>query len=213
MTAAVLDISNVLNSLLKNAKLSEAELSRKVGLPRATINRLVSGKTPDPRASTLNVIAQYFNVSVDQLLGISPIVSYENSLTNVTTLTSIPIIEWDYLLDWENIIKTIKPKKLHDWVTIDSSIDEGKFALRVKGESMWPQFQEDTILIINTEKDYKNRDFVIAHIASQDEIVFRQLLIENKYMFLRAINSIFPAIRFQNRDKIIGSVIQVRKNY
>jgi SOS-response transcriptional repressor LexA len=213
MTAATLDISNILTYLLKQAKISEAELSRKINLPRATINRLVSGKTPDPRASTLNAISQYFNVSVDQLLGIQPLILNEDSSILSNVQSCIPILEWNETSTWEETVNNIKPDGHYDWVMVDPSIDEGKFALRVKGEAMWPQFQENTILIINTIKEAKNRDFVIAYLKQSDEIIFRQLLIENKYKFLKAINNIFPSIKLEENDKIIGIVIQVRKNY
>jgi SOS-response transcriptional repressor LexA len=96
---------------------------------------------------------------------------------------------------------------------IDPSIDHGKFAIRVNGESMWPQFQTNTILIIAPEREPKNRDYVIAYLKKNDEVVFRQLIVEDKYKFLKAINNIFPTIQFESCDKIIGVVIQTRKTY
>ncbi len=213
MSEAILEISNILNYLIKQAHISEAELARKIKVPRATINRLVSGRTPDPRASTLNAIAAYFNVSVDQLLGKQPLFLDNNQSIIANAHTSIPVIEWKETKDWEKVINQLKPDGHFDWVMVDPSIDQGRFAIRVNGESMWPQFQTNTILIIAPEKEAKNRDFVIAYIKKNDEIVFRQLIVEDRYKFLKAINNIFPTIQFEDSDKIIGVVIQTRKNY
>ncbi len=93
MSSNIMDISDVLTTLLKKALLTESELARKINVPRATINRLVSGRTPDPRASTLNSIAEYFNVSVDQLIGKKPLLlDQSDSLAEIQN-THIPIIK------------------------------------------------------------------------------------------------------------------------
>ena len=213
MSESVLEISNILNFLIKQAHLTEAGLARKINVPRATINRLVSGRTPDPRASTLNAIAAYFNVTVDQLIGKQPLFLDDNKSIVASNPTLIPIIEWKSTKIWETIVNELKTDGHFDWVMIDPSIDHARFAIRVNGESMSPQFQTNTILIIAPEREPKNRDFVMAYLKKDNEVVFRQLIVENKYKFLKAINTIFPTIKFENCDKIIGVVIQTRKNY
>ncbi len=213
MSESLLEISNILNYLLKSMRLSEAELARNVNIPRATINRLVSGKTPDPRASTLNAIAEYFNISVDQLLGKKPIFLAQIESNITPKQESIPVLNIEDCRDWDEIIHQLTNDSHFDWVSIDPTIEKGKFAVRVQGESMWPQFDKDTILIISPESEPKNRDFVIAYIKKSGDILFRQLIIENRYKFLRAINTMFPAISLEPQDVIIGVVIQIRKTY
>lgn len=212
MPDTILEVNNVLTFLIKKAHISEAELAREINIPRATINRLVSGRTPDPRASTLNAIAGYFNISVDQLIGKQPLMDKSQDIIS-TTNTLIPIIELEESLDWEKIISHITPSNHLDFIGIDHSTCLGKFAIRVKGESMWPQFQPDNVLIISTEKKTKNRDFVIAYISKSNETVFRQMIIDGNYKFLNAINNIFPTITFEPGDRLIGTVIQTRRNY
>ena len=63
MTSNFLEISNNLSQLLAKHNISEAELGRQTNIPRGTINRLVTGKTPAPRASTLEAIAHFFKIS------------------------------------------------------------------------------------------------------------------------------------------------------
>ena len=212
MTAATLEIGNILNRLLEKSAISESELGRIIGVPRATINRIASGRTPDPRASTLRAIAEYFNVTVDQLLGKQPLFQHTDSTALTSTYISIPVIEWECANNWENALHSIRPDNHFDWILTDPNIEIGKFALRIKGDSMWPQFQENTVLIIDPTREQKNRDFVIVYIKKSDEILFRQLLVEGKNKFLKAINDIFPTIQLQDSDKVIGIVIQTRNN-
>lgn len=67
----MLPISAVLRVLMNG--MSESELSRKTKIPKTTINRLLSGQTPDPRISTVAALAKYFNISIEQLIGEKPL--------------------------------------------------------------------------------------------------------------------------------------------
>jgi SOS-response transcriptional repressor LexA len=212
MTADFGDISHVLSRLLTLHNISEAELSRKINVPRATINRLASGRTPDPRVSTLETIAEYFSVSLEQLLGKQPLYSNADSMV-AKARASLPIIDWKDTAHWHGAINGINPENHFDWIMIDTSIETGLFALRVRGDSMWPNFQENTILIIDPDKVPKNRSFVIYYIKDLGEVVFRQLLIDGSYKFLKAINSMFPNIQISEDDQLIGTVLQTRNSY
>ena len=55
--------------LAESGVYSGSDLARQLHLPAPTINRILSGQVTDPRASTLILLADYFDVSIDQLLG------------------------------------------------------------------------------------------------------------------------------------------------
>ncbi len=42
-------LSDILGLLLKQYKITESDLARAINMPRATINRLATGKIKDPR--------------------------------------------------------------------------------------------------------------------------------------------------------------------
>jgi SOS-response transcriptional repressor LexA len=213
MAIFMLEISNVLNHLININGISEAALGREIGVPRATINRLVSGKTPDPRASTLEAIARFFGITIDQLLGKQPIPGLAQENKPSTKVDHwIPILAWEQAFHWQEIINGIKHKVIDEWVLTDPNIDGGNFALIFKGDSMFPQFHENTILIIDTYQAPKNRDFVIAYCHDNQEILFRQLIIDGSYKFLKPINTIFPSLQLKELDQIIGLVVQSRNN-
>ncbi len=77
---------------------------------------------------------------------------------------------------------------------------------------MFPQFYENTILIIDTNQAPKNRDFVIAYCHDNKETLFRQLIVDGSYKFLKPINTIFPTLQIKELDQIIGLVVQSRNN-
>ena len=213
MATIALEIEDVLNHLLKTYKISEAELGRKINIPRATINRLTSGRTPDPRASTLQAIADYFDVSIDQLLGKQPLIENKESPTAPTLAGSIPVLTWNDLKLYEKNRSQLSTEAYTDQIKLEPSIQNGDFAVKVSGDSMWPHFQENTLLIIDSQKEPKNRDFVLAYIKNDEQTLFRQLIIDGKYKFLKAVNSIFPTIQIAGDDKILGVIVQTRNDY
>lgn len=211
MTTFTLEISNVLNHLIHTNGISEAALGREIGVPRATINRLVSGKTPDPRASTLEAIAGFFCITIDQLLGKSPLPGLsQDTLVNKKLENWIPVINWQQIRHWQDIVNTMKPATHFDWILSDPNIDGGNFAVVFTGDSMSPQFYENTVLIVDTNKIPKNRDFVIALLYENQEILFRQLIIDGHYRFLKPINAMFPTLQLKESDQIAGLVVQSR---
>lgn len=214
MPEITLEIANVLNQLITQMGISEAALGRKIGVPRATINRLVSGKTPDPRASTLKAIADFFEITIDQLLGEKLLLnqSQENEL-NTNMNKRIPIIDWDKANQWSCINRGLASDVHSKWLLTDPNIDGGRFAIIFNGESMWPRFDADTILIVEPEKTPKNRDFVIAYIYETEEILFRQLIMDGKCSFLKPINDMFPTIQMSDIDKLIGIVVESRNKH
>jgi transcriptional regulator with XRE-family HTH domain len=49
--------------------MSQAELARRIGVSKNTMNLIESSKTPDPAASKVRAIADVLKVSADYLLG------------------------------------------------------------------------------------------------------------------------------------------------
>lgn len=206
-----LTTSRILNLLISRANITEATLVKETGVPRATINRLTSGKTPDPRSSTLSLIADYFNVSIDQLLGKVAIDFSANHTKAASLQSTIPILSWQNIGNWQSLTESMTSAE-HDLTSIDAGSEQGKYAVRVTGEAMWPQFQENTLLIVQPTTSANNRDFVLAYLAEKQQFLFRQLIVDSGYRLLVPINSRFPDITMTDADEIVGIVIQARNN-
>lgn len=158
------------------------------------------------------MIAEYFDVTIDQLLGkqmASPTVS---SPSQSTLHTSIPIISTSKVQHWrESTLDSAKDPSI-DWLLTEIEMEE-MLAVRVEGDAMWPQFQEGSLLIIDPEKSPSNRDFVLVHLKETDDVVFRQLSSDGNIKILKPINEIFPTIQLEESDKFLGVVVQTRSNY
>ena len=65
--------AEILSSLMQAQKLSSSELARRTGVAQPIIYRLMNGNTCNPQILTVKPIADYFAITIDQLLGFSPL--------------------------------------------------------------------------------------------------------------------------------------------
>ena len=99
MLAKGVSLSDILNRLMFEKKIRVTELSRQIGLPQPTLHRIATGKSPNPHRSTLEPIANFFQLNVEQLVGSESIPAdyWSAAFPNETAkVTSIPIISWEY---------------------------------------------------------------------------------------------------------------------
>lgn len=66
-------LSDVLSSLMSNRGIKSAELARETGVAQPVVSRLMTGVTVNPQVLTIKPIADFFNISLDQLLGLTPL--------------------------------------------------------------------------------------------------------------------------------------------
>jgi transcriptional regulator with XRE-family HTH domain len=69
----VKNLSDVLSFLMSNRGIKSAELARKTSVAQPVVSRLITGATTNPQVLTIKPIADFFDVSFEQLLGISPL--------------------------------------------------------------------------------------------------------------------------------------------
>lgn len=201
-----LNICNTLSGLLKEKGITEAELARRVGLRRATINRITHGITPDPRSSTLQAIAKFFNISIDQLLGNQPICTQHTTAKN--RYKKVPILSWQEVPQWNDITNSHAQVLEQHLIESPDGAPEGDFVLSMTGDSMQPLFNDGCMLVVCTKNTPDNKDFVIATIRDREETLCRQLIIDGKYKILKPLNPIFPVLSLMPDDLIVGTVIQ-----
>lgn len=211
MTTATLPISEILTRLLFKRRLRATELARQLNLPQPTISRILTGATANPHRSSLEPIADFFNISVPQLKGLEPIPWLEPNNPQATGWTEIPIHNWREAASPE-LMREEADKKLFT----DATIGEQAFALLMKDASMEPQFPKDTLLIIDPARNPKDRSFVVVKLENYPEVVFRQLILDGPDHYLKPTSPDFERFKMTlmgEKDKIIGVLAQTRKNY
>jgi transcriptional regulator with XRE-family HTH domain len=122
------NLSAILSHLMSEKRIKSAELARKTGVGQPVIYRLMTGTTDNPQVSTLIPIAGFFGVSLDQLMGLSPLNNKKrlenislhdltNKLTTIKTIASVLVDLLPQLI--EGYTKAISEKLVKEEISTD----------------------------------------------------------------------------------------------
>ncbi len=206
-----------LHQLMKiHGDLSVSELARQTQVPQPTLHHILSGTTKKPRKQALDSLARFFSISVAQLTGSLPLPPLiPNAIKDSLKISTVPLIEWNKLDEWVESKDKQHAKVLKE-IIIDNKIGENSFALLMKDSSMEPLFLKNAILVFDSEKKPKDRDFVLAYLAQENLFIFNRLFIDGHDLFLRQdqadgethLLKLKPLI-----DKIIATLSEVRTQF
>lgn len=197
-----------LQLLMHKQGMSEAELARQTSIPQPTLHKILSGKTNDPRISTLQQLADYFQVSLDGLY------SYDVLQNKKATVEgrSIPIISWAECTKADNPTQGLSPNNWDDWVIVDKSSSEHCYAL-ISRACMEPHFPRGTTLIVNPVIKPTDGDLVIVQYPETQDATLRELSIDGPYQLLLSPYRKTEPEQFNDTIRILGTVIQSRFSY
>jgi transcriptional regulator with XRE-family HTH domain len=198
-------IGQILNRLMTDKKIRAAELARQINLPQPTIHRIATGACEHPHLSSLEPIANFFSISIDQLKGHEPIPWLDRA-------SRIPFLTWEQALNWPSNKNEMHHNEL---IFTDANVGKNGYALKIKDAAMDPVFPKNTLLIADPDKFPKDRSYIIAKLASINIPIFRQLLIDAEDRYLKALSpdlEHYKMTRLNNNDEILSIVVQAKRD-
>lgn len=199
------DLTNTLHRLMDERKITEAELARRTNIPQPTLHKILSGKTGDPRASTLKSLADFFGVTIDILLTGST-ASASTTPPNATKTQSIAIISWSECLQASKLLRTLNSTNWGHWITTEYS-STSAYALSSK-PSMEPRFPKGSTLIIDPNISPEDGDLVVVHYPDTNEATLRELSIDGPVKQLIPICKNSPAEVFTPEIRELGVLVK-----
>lgn len=202
-------LSKNLNMLMADARLNAEELSRRIGLPASTIKKVRNNNDANPTLSTLTPLAQYFSLTISQLIGDEPFPasrikgSYQ---VNPETLNHIPLLSWQ-----EAIIWPIIPDQSRPTITTEHQYSKDAYALLVE-EDTWENLAKDTALLVDPALEAEHRDFVIIHKIGQKIPTLRQVLFDEGQIYLKPLTQGYNIAILTPEHKILGIVVEYKKH-
>ena len=204
---------NILKSLRVAKGLTQDELSKQLNISRSTIGMYEKGAR-EPDFETLELIADYFNVDTDYLLGRTVKTTYipSSALCKGVSINvlgrvaaGIPIDAIEEVIDTEEI--TEEMAKTGEF-----------FGLKIKGNSMEPRIYENDVVIVRQQNDAESGDVVIATING-DEATCKRLRKYRDGIELISNNPSYEPMFFSNEEilskpvRIIGKVVELRGKF
>jgi SOS-response transcriptional repressor LexA len=115
---------------------------------------------------------------------------------------------------WTEAVESYLPSSSDEWYETTERTSEKCFWLRVQGDSMTSpsgiSFPEETLILVDTEKDYQNSSFVVAKLIDVNEATFKKLVIDAGQKYLKPLNTAYPTLPINGNCKIIGVVVDAK---
>lgn len=201
--------SNNLKKWLSIRNKTQTDIVENFDISPSTVSDWCNAKK-FPRIDKIEMLANFLNIYKSDLIE-------EHGRTDIfgNPVVSIPILGivkagYDYLAQ-ENWIGT---------VDIDKKLAEsGKmFALKVKGDSMFPVIIEDDIVIVKKQDDFETGDIVVA-IINGDEATIKKGKKSDISILLQPLNTKYEPLIFTYDEMktipvtIVGIVKQLKRDF
>lgn len=206
-------MSKILKELMAELGINESELARRTGIGQPVIHRICSGETDNPKVATLSPIANFFAISISQLIGDEPLSADRIPGTfnpGAQGWRQIPLLTWKQVLYWPDL-----PEKLAPLPSISTDVNMGKYAYAVSARdtTMEPRFPEGTLLLIDPDLKPNSLDFAIVYIEGYDLPNFKQILIDGGHTILKPLNTDFKTLLLDKPHRFLGVMVQSRMDF
>jgi len=199
------------NHLIKNIELlmlkkriNSVELANATHIPQPTISRILNGTSETPRTNTLSKIADYFEVSLEELCN-------SEILNCAYKITQIPIIKKSMIESW---INSQNLEKTEQFIPTAKSLSKNSFALEYKDNISIAYFkQKSLVMIFDPLLKPQDGDIILIKLSQIEEIILRQIIIDATDQFIKSLNPELHLPGHLNKigknDKVIATLAQV----
>lgn len=191
-----------LSELMKSKDINIQALAKKAGIAVGTVQKLLTDPLCNPTILSIEAICNVLEVSIGELVGQEERMSTLNG-------SRVFLFDWNELPVTLSNIHQIAGSKRETIKTL-SSAGKNAFALKIRDNSMLPLFPENAILIFDPDRTPKDNSYVLVQMHNYQNIMFKQLLVDEPFKFLASINPLFKdnVIKMESHDKIIAVLIQ-----
>lgn len=123
------------------------------------------------------------------------------------SLQNLPVISWIAAGAWCDSPDPYNPGDAEEWVLCPFDFGEGSFCLRVIGDSMFPEYREGELILVDPTVNAGHNDDVIAR-TDEGTYTFKRLQVTPEGSYLLALNPDHPErkIKFPHGSHICGVV-------
>lgn len=193
--------------LREDLKLSQAELAEKCGWGyQSRVGNYETG-VRKVNVEDAVVIASALKVSPGELLFGTP----DNAVFINQKGRSIPLVSFVQAGTFTEADNLFFPEDIETTIVFDENISELGFALRIKGDSMEPEFKEGDTIVIDPAVAPSPGEFVVAKNGDHEATFKKYRLKANGAFELVPLNPDYPTIDSEQQQvQIIGTMVEHR---
>ena len=201
---------NTLKKTMKLRGIKQKEIALEIGVSQPTVSDWVNGKKI-PEGENLSKLANILGLDPRVILGYAPITEpapHDGYITIPvfgTIPAGIPIEAIEDILDYEEL-SAAAFSPAHEY-----------FALRIKGNSMYPSYLDGDTVIFRKQNDCENGDDC-AVMVNSDDATFKRIKKSEGGIALMPLNPDYDVRFFTNRQiedipvRIIGVAVEIRRS-
>ena len=203
---------NRIAELRKTANISQAKLGKIIGVAQNTVCNWENGNR-EPDQVSLNKIADYFNVSVDYLLG--------RQATMDSPTPSVPGSKWIPVLRAVAAgvpLEAIEDIEDYEEISPEMAASGDYFALRVKGDSMEPRIHTGDVVIVRRQCNCETGDMAVV-LVNGDEATVKRIKKRPEGLMLIPNNPAYEPMFYSAEEvqklpvQILGKVVELRAKF
>ena len=192
--------------LCKNENKKITPVIRELGLSTGGIARWRNGSIPD--GNTLYKIADYFNVSVDYLLGKTDKKEKPSAKSEEQNAVFLDDKKIYMLPIYESV------DYLPCYITNQSEAEES-LCIKVKGDSMYPKIEDGDIIQVHKQTSVDSGSIAVLLIDGEEGVV-KRVVYGDDWIELHSINPTYPVLRYEGADvlrlQVVGLVKKIIKD-
>lgn len=190
-------------------QMNQVELASKLKINKSVVSSWMNGARY-PRMNTIERIAAIFRIEKSDLIEDKNLTSQGARSIRIPVLGSViagqPAYAAENIIGWEEVTtRMAKQGKL--------------FALKVRGDSMIPEFKEGDIVIVKEQPDVESGEIAVV-LINGDEGTLKKVKKTEDGIFLYAFNpAVYEPHFYSNADienlpvRIVGKVIENRREW
>ncbi len=205
-------VGKYLKSKREAAEMSLREAAKLAGMSHTHIMEIEDGKKSPTFDKVMNILKAY-RADAQEFLRETGYLPKNVEPATLGKMRKIPVVSWVQAGRWSETGESFHEEDAIEWIESDIK-GERNFALRVKGDSMEPEFNEGDILIVSPTAKAGNGDYVVAK-NSEEEATFKQYKRYDSTRILHPLNPKYKDIVL-NKDqeyRIVGVVMEKKKRY
>lgn len=197
----------MLRALRKNRGMSMKELGKVLGVSEGAVSQYETGKREADYETTLKA-AEYFGCTVDYLLRGGE-ENPQKDVIRIPVLGTVPAgIPLEAIED------------IQDWEELPAGMAAGGreyFGLRVKGDSMYPQFLDGDTVIVRKQDSCTSGDICVVYVNGYDATLKQVQLGDDGSITLKPRNPEYPPRTYTASESeslpisIAGVVVELRR--
>lgn len=211
--------ANRLNTAMRIRNIKATELSEKTGIAKSSLSEYINGKY-EAKQDGVYLLANALNVSEAWLMGLDVPMerNFDKNITGLNKTNNNSAVVFVY----GTIPAGVPMECIEDIIdTEEISADMLKgdkqfFGLKVKGDSMFPDYLDGDTLILEKTSDFENGQDCVVMINGNDG-TFKRVFKNEQGVILQPLNNNYQPMIYSNEQietlpiRIIGRVVELRR--